>query len=99
MKKMTNTPLLPELISAVQEFGTVHYKQVTDVLVNRGVWGDQTPNTPHLTVNNYLTTSTDSSGNKVFERIEAGVYRLAAYPETPSRRLVSFFRRIFPRFA
>lgn len=74
--KMTETEILPELKRAVRVFGTVHYKQATKFLINRGVWGDSDPITPELTVNNCFTTSRDENGLPVFEQVSSGTYKM-----------------------
>ena len=94
MNKLTTRPILPDLVSVVKEFGTVHYQQATQVLLDRGVWGTEIPSTPAMTVNNYLTTSRDENGNPMFERIDAGTYQLAGTHTTILDRIISFFKNL-----
>lgn len=75
-QEVLDKKILENLISIVKVYKTIHYKQATKSLIRKGVWGEDVPPTPEMTVNNYFTTSRDENGLPVFERVSAGTYQL-----------------------
>ena len=73
---MTARPLVPEMEDVfIDERRPLHYKELTQILIDRGVW-EETPPTPAATVVARLSTETKrNSTTPVFVRVGPGTYR------------------------
>ena len=76
MAHMTSRPLVPEIEEIfIEERRPLHYVELTQMLIDRGVW-DTTPPTPERTVVARLSTETKkNSTTPVFVRVGSGTYR------------------------
>lgn len=73
--RLTTRPILPDLIEVVGLFDEgIHYRDAADLLFSAGVWGGTLPPTPAATVNAYLTTARDTTGELIFQRVEPATY-------------------------